>query len=58
MTSETVLGFDVSRVTLDAGLETPPGSLTFGVVVEVVVVVEPGFCWSRRENTEEAEVDE
>ena len=43
VTSETVLGFDVSRVTLAAGLETPPGSLTFGVVVEVVVVVEPGF---------------
>ena len=37
MTPETVLGFDVSRVTLVAGLETPPGSLMFVVVVVVVL---------------------
>ena len=51
MTSETVLGLDVSRVTLAVGLETPPGSLMLVVVVVVVV----GFWLSRRENTEEAE---
>lgn len=55
VTSETVLGFDVSTVTLVAGLETPPGSLMF---VVVVVAVELGFWWSRRENTELEEAEE
>ena len=53
MTPETVLGFDVSRVTLAAGLEIPPGSRILVIVAAVVVVL--GFWWSRREKTEEAD---
>ena len=49
VTSETVLGLDVSTVTLVAGLEIPPGNLMF------VVVVVDGFWWSSRENTEDTE---